>query len=166
MPMTAICRRRRWSFLLPWRRRTVTLDHAPPAPECRCGIYAATTLAAAMRWFAYVPTNGAPRVIGRVALWGKVTECELGWRATRAYPESLHVLADDSGRMYGFARPRHRLAEARATASSLAAYDVPVDVIYMESRGLRRLLGGTLSLSHRVSLQSLDVGGSLLREER
>ena len=33
----------------------------------------------------------APRVLGRVSLWGDVVECAWGWRASFAYPAQIYV---------------------------------------------------------------------------
>ena len=67
------------------------------------------------------------RVVGKVALWGKVIEAEHGWRAELAYPTeiwippSLHVA---SGLEIGTTRPPALPAEEIALL--LSRYGVPV----------------------------------------
>ena len=99
-----------------------------------CGIYAAKTLEACADYLKgfYSPTQvrGASvvhRVVGKVALWGKVIEAEHGWRAELAYPReiwippSLHVA---SGLEIGTTRPPALPAEEIALL--LSRYGVPV----------------------------------------
>jgi hypothetical protein len=100
--------------------RRLRFGHDPPREACECGIYAADAATAA--------TYGTPpadrvdrRIIGRVALWGVVVECEHGWRASNAYPYELvvpaHRFRDD------------RLVPLEALAFDLTAYGVPVTVV-------------------------------------
>jgi hypothetical protein len=96
-------------------RRT---PHDSPAERCRCGIHAG--IADAVRQYLPACMDQEPAahpVIGRVALWGDVVECERGWRASRAYPERLYVPSFDGGP----AAPR--------LARGLEAYGVPVEVV-------------------------------------
>jgi hypothetical protein len=58
-------------------------------------------------------------VIGQVRLWGKVIECERGWRAALAYPERLYVPMRPADE-----RARRRSAEI---AAGLRDYGVPVE---------------------------------------
>ena len=64
------------------------------------------------------------RLLGQVALWGKVVECERGWRAERAYPVGLE-LADVAAR-YGVgacpatARNPNRTVDPSLLASAAA----------------------------------------------
>jgi hypothetical protein len=61
--------------------------HEAPHEECTCGIYAARDPAAV---WTYLRGRDQPptlrRVLGRVALWGRVVEHEHGWRASHAFP--------------------------------------------------------------------------------
>jgi hypothetical protein len=72
--------------------------HEAPWPDCDCGIYAFRDQAEAaelLEHFATTP-NGKGAVgwaIGRVSLWGRVVECEKGWRGQFAYPYALTVHA-------------------------------------------------------------------------
>jgi hypothetical protein len=64
-----------------------------PGDQCRCGLYAAMTLPhlKTMRhYFDYDP-NESFRLIGKVALWGKVIEGTQGWKATYGYPSELYL---------------------------------------------------------------------------
>jgi hypothetical protein len=93
--------------------------HDAPEECCECGIYAAT-LDTVRRYLTDSLPDARTRVIGRVALWGAVVECERGYRATYGYPLSLCVPLPVGGR-------------ARAAAAEIAAglgrYGVPVRVL-------------------------------------
>jgi hypothetical protein len=86
--LTAECLRRR---LFPRLRRKPR--HGSPAAECECGIYAAA-LERLSQYLAEAPCRGVARVLGQVALWGTVIECERGFRASHAYPTRIYVPAD------------------------------------------------------------------------
>lgn len=79
----------------------------PPAPDCRCGIYAARDRSHLHR-IGYMGEYAA--VFGEVGLAGKVIPGELGWRASRARVRRLWV-------------PHALWEHARPLA---AAYRVPV----------------------------------------
>lgn len=95
--------------------------HPAPAPEqdCECGIYASSLrrLGAYLRDL-YMDEIG--RVIGRVALWGTVVECERGLRASHAYPLALYVPRDAS---------RDPRIDADDLAEELRRYGVPVETL-------------------------------------
>jgi hypothetical protein len=67
--------------------------HDAPDVHCECGIYAAT-LGRTGQYAADAPFRGIARVLGLVALWGTVVECERGYRASHAYPRRIFVPAD------------------------------------------------------------------------
>jgi hypothetical protein len=92
--------------------------HAAPGPRCECGIYA-TDLARASRYLRDSNPFDLGRVLGRVALWGTVVECERGFRASHAYPVALYV---PLGRGNGSAQRALELAEG------LSRYGVPVEL--------------------------------------
>ncbi len=102
---------------LAWLRRRQ--PHGAPEPCCECGIYAAS-LDCVRRYLADSLPEAQTRVIGRVALWGSVIECERGYRATYAYPRALYVPLP----LRGGAR-----AAAGEVASGLGRYGVPVDLL-------------------------------------
>lgn len=117
----AECRRR---SILPWRRTSAR--HGAPAQECVCGVYASADLSAAVH---YLTTpcwegDGLLRVVGRVALWGGVVEHDRGWRAARAYPETLYV-----------PHRAHLSGLAEEVADGLADYAVPVRPVETTTRG-------------------------------
>jgi hypothetical protein len=114
------------------------VDHAAPDQGCDCGIYAVRRPEQAQ---AYLVGRNRPeavhRVLGRVALWGRVVECEQGWRAECAYPARLWV-PDCSGAgsvagKAGYARPVNRGAcdapGAFEIAFELGRYGVPVELV-------------------------------------
>src|SRR5690606_2200421 len=88
------------SLSWPVRRPTVAACErcsSPPGAGCGCGIHALREPEAAMR--AAAPSDGAlgwnalAAVLGRVVLFGHVREHEGEWRAERAYPAHLYVVA-------------------------------------------------------------------------
>jgi hypothetical protein len=92
--------------------------HAAPQAGCACGIHALRRPGELFRCLGGLVSPPTPYVVGRVALWGRVVECERGWRAEWAYPLSLAVVA--SGR------------DERAVdevAAGLAVYGCALDVV-------------------------------------
>jgi hypothetical protein len=129
--LVAVCKRRRYL------RRRLSAEEAHDAPEerCQCGIYAASD---PTRLVPYLTGHAAEvrasgrllgRVAGRVLLWGRVVECEQGWRGSQAYPERIYVRtggewplldgAELARRLSGYGVPIQPVA--CATLSQLAA---------------------------------------------
>jgi hypothetical protein len=73
VPAVAVCVKRR--------------HHRVPALDCRCGIHATHDPHVLRR-------TRDPAVLGRVALWGRVIEHELGYRAEFGYPQRLALLCE------------------------------------------------------------------------
>lgn len=98
----ASCRRREDFFAEPLP------THPTPTAECGCGFHAARDPADALSFLRGrdEPTTVC-RILGEVALWGRLVETEAGWRAAAAYPVRLYT-------------PDGAIAEA------LAVYGVPV----------------------------------------
>jgi hypothetical protein len=99
------------------RRRKVR--HGAPDVGCQCGIYAAG-LETVGQYAADTPFSGGSRVLGQVALWGTVVECERGYRASYAYPTRIYVPAD--------AGEQWRIGWAEV-ALGLCRYGVPVEAV-------------------------------------
>jgi hypothetical protein len=101
-----------------FRRWSAT--HEAPSAGCQCGVYATDAVTAAT--YASGPAFGAERrVLGTVALWGLVAECERGWRASDAYPCQIMI-------------PEHRFGDEssmplEAVALDLMDYGVPVSLL-------------------------------------
>jgi hypothetical protein len=93
--------------------------HVAPDPSCACGFYAALERRAALPYLVGREDRGTVgRVLGRVALWGTVVECDEGWRGQLAYPVLLLV------------------AEARPDlAAGLREYGVPVELVQLARGG-------------------------------
>jgi hypothetical protein len=70
--------------------------HDSPDLYCDCGIYAAP-LDRIGEYLADPPLRPGARVLGLVALWGTVIECQNGFRASHAYPARIYVPADAGG---------------------------------------------------------------------
>jgi hypothetical protein len=94
--------------------------HPAPHPRCSCGIFASDSIDWLFRRYNRHLTESlvswAPRVLGKVQLWGKVVPGSCGWRAEFAYPVELFILKDS--RLAGYWKRR-----------SLRAYGVPVHSI-------------------------------------
>jgi len=73
--------------------------HEAPDPEHECGLYALRSRKRVDRlvagWVKDGQDESATWAIGRVSLWGRVTEWEKGWRGEYAYPYALTVHSDD-----------------------------------------------------------------------
>ena len=82
----AQCRRREDLFAEPLP------PHPTPSPDCGCGFHAARDAADAL---SYLRGRDEPstvcRILGEVALWGRLVETEAGWRAAAAYPVRLYA---------------------------------------------------------------------------
>jgi hypothetical protein len=84
MPTRAVCSSYRTSHEAPW-------------PNCRCGIYGLRDRELAERaLWKYSRGSTSNWALGRVSLWGRIVECEHGWRAEYAYPYDLVVFAVDA----------------------------------------------------------------------
>jgi hypothetical protein len=66
--------------------------HPAPGEGCWCGVHAFKDQAEALRTMCDIgPELDGPLVVGTVAMWGRVVDCEHGYRAERAYPAQLWV---------------------------------------------------------------------------
>jgi hypothetical protein len=119
-----------------WRRRAW---HAPVILECDCGIHAATEAASAASYlhlYEDVPQRSiCHRALGRVALWGTVVEGELGWRASRAYPQEIFLPANGAKRRVGL----------EAIVEGLSVYGVPIGIVDGDGQRLAELVTGSAS---------------------
>jgi hypothetical protein len=113
---------------LDWVRRR--RPHAAPELHCECGIYAGN-LEIVRGYLTDTLPDARARVIGRVALWGSVVECERGYRGSYGYPTSLFV-------------PLRTRSRGRTGAAEIAAglerYGVPVEVMPVSRLDTRALL--------------------------
>jgi hypothetical protein len=119
--LVAACHHQPGSRLL---ARLLRLEpHEAPDEGCQCGIYAACAPDLALPYLGRLGLvrRAKSALIGRVALWGRVIECERGWRGAFAYPTHLYVLRARASRRE---RP-----DARELACRLAVYRVPVQVV-------------------------------------
>jgi hypothetical protein len=91
--------------------------HRAPEEHCGCGVYA---LREAKEAAQYTGDSLAAldRALGSVFLWGRVIECELGWRASHAYPQQILVPAQDpTGKLF---------PDLDDVLAQLSVYGVPV----------------------------------------
>jgi len=116
-----------------WRKR---YEHAPPEPDCRCGIYAASEPEEAASYLdgrGWADALSVHRVIGTVSLWGRVVECKRGWRASHAYPKTIYVPSTRAPLWLG--------AEwAEEVALALTDYNVRVELLDDRFRGPEELV--------------------------
>jgi hypothetical protein len=127
-----------------WRRHP---RHVPVTLDCDCGIHAAADLASAAAYlhlYEDLPQRSiCHRALGRVALWGTVVEGELGWRASRAYPQEIFLPA---------AGVKRRLS-LDAIVEGLSVYGVPIEILGGPDRSSADQIGEAISglgaLNHR-----------------
>ena len=62
-------------------------SHLAPLAECGCGFYALKTLPYLEAWLEHRKPN---IVMGEVYLWGKIVDCQYGYRAQYAYPKRFY----------------------------------------------------------------------------
>jgi hypothetical protein len=81
-------------------------SYMAPVAECGCGFYAFKTVPYLLNW---LEERKEPQmVVGEVYLWGKLVECQYGYRAQYAYPKRFYNACSNS-------------------ISALREFDVPVD---------------------------------------
>jgi hypothetical protein len=98
----ATCRRREDFFAEPLP------PHPTPSSGCACGLHAARDPVDALSYLrGRNESTTVCRILGEVALWGRLVETEAGWRAQAAYPVRLY-------------------AEDEEIAEALTVYGVPV----------------------------------------
>jgi hypothetical protein len=72
--------------------------HEAPWPGCECGVYAYRTREAAEAHLESFRVGNKEGVLGwafgQVSLWGRIVECEHGWRSEQAYPYAIEVHAE------------------------------------------------------------------------
>ncbi len=59
-----------------------------PLAECGCGFYALRTLPYLMEWLEHREEPNI--VVGEVYMWGKIVDCQYGYRARYAYPKCFY----------------------------------------------------------------------------
>ena len=158
-PLVATCRHRRRSWR-PWWRE-VKVDHGAPGDDCGCGIYGAEREKATHSYGRLaLPGWAVGRVVGRVALWGDVVECERGWRASHAYPSRLCAPV-----VVPFRRRRREARTSEQIAAALGAYGVPVESVdeTWESVGAKRRRRGGRSDGGRSAVAAAVVGQATTR---
>jgi hypothetical protein len=69
--------------------------HEAPRARCDCGVHALRRPDGLFRCLGLEVAPPSPYVVGLVALWGRVVECERGWRGERAAPLRLVVAGTD-----------------------------------------------------------------------
>ncbi|MDP4667782.1 MAG: hypothetical protein NWS62_03385 [Gaiellales bacterium] len=130
-PETARCGIGDWSSPLALR----PVSHAPrghdaPAEGCTCGVHA--WVSEGKMLLDTADTRGLRAVSGGVALWGEVLRHDKGWRASHAYPHTLHVHAattDDLCFVFSWETGQLRATPAEELAAMLEeTYGVPTRI--------------------------------------
>jgi hypothetical protein len=67
--------------------------HRAPSRDCSCGYWSFKDMATLTAALASYTSNVA--VVGAVEIWGRMIECENGWRSEFAYPKELWLLKPD-----------------------------------------------------------------------
>jgi hypothetical protein len=129
--------------------------HRAPEAACRCGIYACESTAGATPFLSCSRTPERQTlglVLGRLSLWGKVVECQRGWRGERAHPASIYVpLLSAQGRFLLACSPG-----AETVALALGGDGVPIESVACESVAeLARRLGASMCKRERRLLVRL-----------
>lgn len=104
--------------------------HDAPDARCECGIYAAA-LERVGQYLADAPCRGVSRVLGKVALWGTVIECDRGFRASVAYPTRIYIPSD-------VGKPWR--VDWDEVAIGLWRYGVPIEALASSSADAPRVL--------------------------
>jgi hypothetical protein len=87
-------------------------DYVAPLAECGCGFYAFKTLPDLVEWL----QDREPKVVtGEVYLWGKIVDCQYGYRAQYAYPKQFY----SNG--YGYSDACNK------STCSLREFNVPIE---------------------------------------
>jgi hypothetical protein len=97
--------------------------HRAPSESCQCGIYAVAGPATLAPFLdsTLLERGAIERVVGRVRLWGKVVECERGWRGERAYPDRIYVPCREN--------VSRDVRRAHEIVAGLVDYGVPVSLL-------------------------------------
>jgi hypothetical protein len=115
--LVASCRSREYRL-----KPELPAKHTAPEAACRCGIYACESAAGATPFLSCSRTPARQTlglVLGRLSLWGKVVECQRGWRGERAYPASIYVpLLSARGRFLLACSPGAETVASRSAATA------------------------------------------------
>ena len=83
-----------------------------PLAECGCGFYAFKTLVDLVEW---LEDRESSIVLGEVYLWGKIVDCQYGYRAQYAYPKGFYSNLYEYDYAYN------------NSTSALREFDVPIE---------------------------------------
>lgn len=91
----AICKhaQRNPDMLTNWFSASIDTKHACPGMRCSCGYWSFKTRELFLQ--AVDKQAAAVQVVGTVECWGRVIECENGYRSEYAYPKELWLLRRD-----------------------------------------------------------------------
>ncbi len=92
--------------------------HLAPGIDCTCGIHATHEPDPLRR-------TRDPAVLGTVALWGRVVEHELGYRAEHGYPQRLGLICPLCFWQWGTASPQAPEAVVRRRGGRLLPFCTP-----------------------------------------
>jgi hypothetical protein len=135
--------------------------HEAPSPGCECGVHAYRTREAAQAHLeSFSENNNGDEVLGwafgRVSLWGRIVECEHGWRAEYAYPYELTIHSSDPAlaaqvrRLYGV----DAVAESPLVPSTVEVEDAAESE---DAAGLRLLIGQLKDVKAEVNHADIAI---------
>lgn len=93
-PIAAECREdyMTMSIFSSWGEPDNTKPHDCPSKDCHCGVWAFRSLDEFKKM---AESYHSTVVVGQVYLWGRVLECENGYRAQYAYPKELWLFNEE-----------------------------------------------------------------------
>ncbi len=119
--------------------------HTSPNLHCSCGLHGARDLDLLRK-------TRTPGVLGRVALWGRVIEHELGFRASLGYPQRLRLVCQFCFQILGAERAAPEVVGRFPHGVSVPLCAAHLELAQRYGMSPRRLLAAT-----EVEQQLLDT---------
>jgi hypothetical protein len=125
--------------------------HRVPGPDCTCGIHATHTADPLRR-------TRDPAVLGTVALWGRVLEHELGYRAEVGYPQRLALICPLCFWQWGVEHSERPAVVARRRGGRMVPLcDAHLELCRRYGYPLRRLLDARVVERALLDAYAVDV---------
>jgi hypothetical protein len=124
--------------------------HHAPGIDCTCGIHATHTTDPLRH-------TRDPAVLGTVALWGRVVEHELGYRAELAYPQRLALVCSLCFWQWGAGSTRPSLVSRRRSGRLVPLCEEHVELCRRYGYPLRRLLDARAVERALLDAYAVDV---------
>jgi hypothetical protein len=125
--------------------------HGVPGDDCTCGIHATHTADPLRR-------TRDPAVLGTVALWGRVLEHELGYRAELGYPQRLTLICPLCFWQWGVnGSDRPTIVARRRSGRMVPLCDAHLELCLRYDYPLRRLLDARVVERALLDTYAVDV---------